>query len=303
MNSLSDPNMSTAATKCTVLITGCSDGSLGAALAVAFHSHGLRVFATARNPAKMAAARSAGIETLTLDVLSDDSIRTCVEEVKIKTGGKLNYLVNNAGAAYHMPISDMDLNEARKLFDLNVWSYVAITQAFLPLLIAAKGAMVVNQTSLLAVVPFPFLGPYNASKAAVTMLSDTLRLELAPFDIQVVDLKTGTVKSNIVATLAEWKLPRGSLYEPGREEVEKTMNGTATESTRVDTAPWAEKVVRDLLRTKAPLRVWSGGWATLVWLMTTFGTTALVDGISKKESGLNVAEVKIREFQRSKAQK
>ena len=293
--------MSTSKSQRTVLITGCSNGGLGAALAVAFHAHGLRVFATARDPAKMADVRLAGMETFTLDVLSDDSIKNCVEEVKTKTGGTLNYLVNNAGAAYHMPISDMDLNESRKLFDLNVWSYVAVTQAFLPLLIAAKGAVIANQTSLLSVVPFPFLGPYNASKAAVTMLSDTMRLELAPFDIQVVDLKTGTIKSKILGKLAVWRLPKGSLYEPAREEVEKTMDGSGTESTRVDAAPWAEKVVKDLLRTQVPLRVWSGGWATLVWLMVTFGTTATMDGIAKKNSGLNAAEPKIREFQKTKA--
>jgi 1-acylglycerone phosphate reductase len=285
----------------SVLITGCSDGGLGAALAVAFHAHGLRVFATARDPAKMAGVGAAGIETLTLDVLSEQSIRTCVEEVKTKTGGTLNFLVNNAGTGYHMPISDMDLNEARKLFDLNVWSYVAVTQAFLPLLVAAKGAMVVNHTSITSVVPIPFLGPYNSSKAAVAMLSETMRLEFAPFDIQVVDLKTGTVKSKITDKLVGLRLPKGSLYEPAREDVERTMSGVSMAATGVDTASWAQKVVRDLLRKTAPPKIWSGGWATVTWFLLTFGGTTAMDSISKKQSGLNTAERKIREFQKSKA--
>lgn len=293
--------MSTSPKRRTVLITGCSDGGLGAALAVAFHAHGLRVFATARDPAKMASVRSAGIETLTMDVLSDESIKRCVEDVKAKGATTLEYLVNNAGTGYHMPISDMDLNEARKLFDLNVWSYVAVTQAFLPLLIAAKGAMVVNQTSVLSMVPFPFLGPYNASKAAVAMLSDTMRLEFTPFDIQVVDLKTGTVKSKILDKIAIWKLPKGSLYEPAKAEVEMTMSGEGLADSRVDTAPWAEKVVGDLLKKKPLARIWSGGWGTIVWFVTTFGSMTLMDGISRKNSSMDVAEQKIREFQRSKA--
>lgn len=88
----------------TILITGCSDGGLGAALATQFHKRGDRVLATARNPAKMASLTALGIETLKLDVLSDESIKACVEEVSALTGGKLNMLVNNAGAGYSMPI-------------------------------------------------------------------------------------------------------------------------------------------------------------------------------------------------------
>ena len=88
----------------TILITGCSDGGLGAALAIAFHKRGNRVFATARNTAKMASLKAAGIDTLALDVLSDDSIKACVEQVSSLTGGSLDMLVNNAGAGYSMPL-------------------------------------------------------------------------------------------------------------------------------------------------------------------------------------------------------
>src|ERR1700712_4043024 len=116
--------------KQTVLITGCSDGGLGAALAIAFHEAGLHVYATARNPSKLEEVKSHGIETLTLDVLSDSSIAACVAKLS-----QLDILVNNAGAAYSMPVTDLAIAEAKKLFDLNVWSYIAVTQAFLPLLL------------------------------------------------------------------------------------------------------------------------------------------------------------------------
>ena len=87
----------------TVLITGCSARGLGHALAIAFHNAGLRVFATARNPAKMSGLMDLGIECLQLDVLDEDSIRRCVEDVRRLTGrqgeeeGRLDCLVNNAG--------------------------------------------------------------------------------------------------------------------------------------------------------------------------------------------------------------
>ena len=84
-----------APSKRTVLITGCSDGGLGAGLAEAFHARGLRVFATARKPSKQAHLKSLGIETIVLDVLSDESIGECVEEVRGLTGGKLDILLNS----------------------------------------------------------------------------------------------------------------------------------------------------------------------------------------------------------------
>jgi NAD(P)-dependent dehydrogenase (short-subunit alcohol dehydrogenase family) len=102
----------------------------------------------------------------------------------------------------------------RKLFGLDVWSYAAVTQAFLPLPVVSKGGMPVDQTSITSVAPFLFSGPSKASKAATSMLSGVMRLEFVPFDAQAVDLKTGTVGSRLVDGLAAWKLPRDSLYEP-----------------------------------------------------------------------------------------
>lgn len=90
-------------TRRTVLITGCSEHGLGHALAIAFHHAGLRIFATARNSAKMGGLKGLGIECLQLDVLDEESIKKCVEEVRRLTArngqgeGRLDCLVNNAG--------------------------------------------------------------------------------------------------------------------------------------------------------------------------------------------------------------
>ncbi|KAM0253111.1 hypothetical protein ACHAQJ_007387 [Trichoderma viride] len=121
--------------KRSVLITGCSDGGLGAELAIAFHEAGLDVYATARDLAKMTQLASLSIKTLELDVQSASSIESCVAKIS-----SLDILVNNAGGGYSMPVSDLSIPEAKKLFDLNVWSYIAVTQAFLPLLLNSKGS-------------------------------------------------------------------------------------------------------------------------------------------------------------------
>ncbi|CEL04978.1 Putative IBR finger domain protein [Aspergillus calidoustus] len=192
-------------TKRTVLITGCSDGSLGSHLALQFHAAGWRVFASSRNMAKLKLAKersNTGIETIQLDTLSSESIAACESQIKTLTGGTLDALVNNAGAGYSMPVSDMEISKARDLFELNVWSLIAVTQAFLPLLLASThedGALLINHSSLSGVIAAsgPIAGAYNASKAAVASLTQTMRLELAPFNIKVLNLVTGAVPLHI----------------------------------------------------------------------------------------------------------
>ena len=141
----------------TVLITGTSAGGIGSALAFAFQKRGLRVFATARNTSKIdpALADLPNVELLSLDVTSDASIAAAAAEVKERTGGKLDFLVNNSGVGYVMPFLDLDMDEAKKLFDMNFWGVLAATKAFAPMLIEAKGA-IVNISSIAAVAYSPY---------------------------------------------------------------------------------------------------------------------------------------------------
>jgi 1-acylglycerone phosphate reductase len=149
-------------TNTTVLITGCSEGGMGAALAEEFYRSGYIVYATARDQSKMASLSALGIKTMTLDIQSQESIDHCVKSVS-----SLDILINNAGASYTMPIVDMSIPEAKKLFDCNVWGHLALTQAFMPRLLASKKAMVVNHTSVGVHAALPFQAAYNASKAAM----------------------------------------------------------------------------------------------------------------------------------------
>lgn len=207
-----------------VLITGCLDGGIGAALAVAFHEASLHVYATARNPSKMEELATLGIETFTLDVQSEYSVAACVSKLS-----SLDIMVNNAGAQYLVPVVDVPIPEAKVLFDLNVWSHIAMIQAFLPLLLKSCNGMIVNQTSIGAVTTLPFQVIYNFSKAAMAMLSHSLGLEPQPFGITVVDLRTGVVKTNLIKNLNESQQPsllNGPGYEPARQALEKACGKT-----------------------------------------------------------------------------
>jgi 1-acylglycerone phosphate reductase len=266
----------------TVLITGCSDGGLGAALAIALHQAGLHVYATARNPSKLSQVRAHGIETMVLDVLSSDSIAAVAAKVQ-----RLDILVNNAGGLYSMPISDMSLARAKELFDLNVWSYLEVTQAFLPLLVKSKG-MVINQTSTAGLLPLGFQSTYNASKAAIIMFSDCMRLELAPFGIRVVELRTSSVASHGFANQAARgaELPKDSLYDVARMDVEKTMNGERF-PVKVTAEEWAQTVAKSLTKNSPPSIIWAGTGAWIMWF-SSFKPFGLPMGMLRKMVGLDI---------------
>ncbi|KAK5047233.1 hypothetical protein LTR84_006755 [Exophiala bonariae] len=276
--------------KRTVLITGCSDGGLGAALAIALHEAGLHVYATARNPSKLSQVQACGIETMTLDVLSQESISAAVAKVP-----QLDILVNNAGALYSMPISDMSIPKAKELFDLNVWSYLTMTQAFLPLLRQSKG-IVVNQTSSAGLFAIAFQSAYNASKAAMIMFSDCMRQELAPFGIRVVDLKTSNAATNNFNNQSHSpgsKLPPDSLYSIARDTVEKTMRGEGFPM-EVTAEQWAKQVAQDLLKKEnPPANIWRGTKGWVAWL-TSIRPFALPLSVLKKMTGLDVVEQAVR---------
>ena len=231
---------------------------------------------------------SLGIETLTLDVQSAESIAACVAQIP-----SLDILVNNAGGQYLMPVADIDISEAKKTFDLNVWSYIAMTQAFLPLLLKSPKPMIVNQTSVGAVLSIPFQSVYNASKAAIAMISDSMRLELQPLGITVVDLRTGLVRSNIMKNSRERRgreLPKGSIYEPVRELAQRAINQEGiTDDENMDSELWAKKTVQDLLKDKPPPQIWRGGYAWISWLSTMlpFGST---DSYGRRLTGIDKME-------------
>lgn len=148
-----------AATKRSVLITGCSEGGMGAALAKEFHKAGLHVYATARDTSKMKSLAVDDIQTLQLDISSAASIEQCLRSID-----HLDVLINNAGAQYSMPVTDISVDEAKKIFDINVWGNIAMTQACLPLLLRSSKAIIANHTSIGADLSIPFQSVYNASK-------------------------------------------------------------------------------------------------------------------------------------------
>lgn len=277
----------------TVLITGCSDGGLGAALSLAFHKAGWRVFASARNMARVKEVAAAGIETVQLDVTSAESIATSVSRVRELAGGSLDVLLNNAGAGYSMPLMDVDMAKARELFDLNVFSILTVTQAYLPLLMKSTGGsgMVINNTSITSqpIGALPLQGIYNASKAAAASLTENLRLELAPFGIRVINLMTGVIRTRFLDNAPTATLPPSSLYNVAKEAIESSMARKDIEAIGSDRDEWAGLVVKDISKSNPPHLVWRGRYASEV-RMGSLLPMGCLDHVIKNKSGLDVLD-------------
>lgn len=243
----------------TILITGCSTG-IGAALAAELHRRGNRVYATARRPETLAALALMGLETLSLDVNDDASIAEVMSHIE-NEAGRLDLLINNAGFSQVGAVVDLTREDLRKQYETNVISPVAMTRAALPLLRAAQAAhgkaVVVNVGSIVGLFTTPFAGAYSSSKAALHALSDGLRMELAPFGIQVVMIQPGGVRSAFGDHAEEAiRLPADSVYRP----VEKGIRARAQAGQRgaMPVESFVVPVVDALLR-DAPAPIIRGG--------------------------------------------
>ncbi|PVH77427.1 putative short-chain dehydrogenase/reductase [Cadophora sp. DSE1049] len=261
----------------TVLITGCSQGGIGDALAKAFHKRGLRVFATARNLDKIQHLKELGLEVLELDVVDDLSVKRAVAAVSAATTGHLDFLVNNSG--YSIPLLDAEKSVAKKLFDVNVFALVAVTQAFAPLLISSKGT-IINIGSILGYMPLPWQGYYNASKAAANLLSDQFRIELSPWGVKTILVVSGIVKTRFFENLPNLPvLPQTSLYYAAKDDVEPVMAGAEAEKTGVDVDVYANAVVNNALKANPKKRHWVGGSASTIWFASAFGWSTIWDNV------------------------
>jgi 1-acylglycerone phosphate reductase len=296
-------------TKKTVLITGCSTGGIGWAMAKNFHQRGFYVFATARDPSKAAhLAKLKDIEVLELDVTIPKTIAQCKEVVAKRTGGSLDILVNNAGVEFNSPLLDTDVDEAKRLYDVNVWGPLAMVQAFAPLLISARG-VVYNQGSIDAALNMVWagnlrsplyspeaarltqwragshLGIFASSKSALVRMSETLRVELEPLGVRVVTSICGSADTPMFGKPGgPMDLPETSYYHGVQEAAWKERMDHQRQAMNVDVL--AGKLVKDILG-GARGTIWRGANAPLVRWAIWLNATWLVDMLVNSARGLS----------------
>jgi NAD(P)-dependent dehydrogenase (short-subunit alcohol dehydrogenase family) len=163
------------------IVTGAS-GGIGEATARALHAAGYRVFGTSR---RAPGTRSPGIEYLVCDVTSDESVKAAVGEVLSKTG-RVDLLVNNAGVGLVAGAEESSLEQAKSLFDVNLFGLIRMTKAVLPTMRHKRAGRIVNISSVMGLIPAPFMALYGASKHAVEGYSESLDHEIRGSGVRVV---------------------------------------------------------------------------------------------------------------------
>lgn len=243
-----------------VLITGCSSG-IGRALAQEAARRGLTVYATARRPQTLAGLEDAGIRRLALDVTDGPSIVAAVEAVAAGSG-RLDYLVNNAGRSLFGPLAEIPLDKVHALLETNVTAQLAVCQAAIPLMAAAGSGCIVNIGSVMGAMTTPFVGAYSASKAALHIASDCLRMELAPFGIRVVVVQPGAVRTRVADNAGrDSELDRyageGSRYRRVHRHIVRRAH--ASQENPMSSEVFAARVWQRLLRETPPDVIRDGG--------------------------------------------
>lgn len=278
----------------TALVTGASSG-IGRATVARLVSSGWRVFATVRKPEDASSLqREFGerVTSLIIDVTDRDTINAAAEQVKADLGDRgLDGLVNVAGIGLMRPVEFVTDDDMRRIFEINVFGQIAVTQAFLPMLRQARGR-VVNIGSVGTHIALPFGGLLNASKSALRALNDALRLELRSSGVRVSIIEPGAIKTPAVEkTLGDVEgvirdLPPRGAAEYGDMIRTFAKRGYALESNGSDPDVVAQVVQEALTADRPKARYPAGKHSIVLALIGILVPAVLFDVLLLKALGL-----------------
>ncbi|KAF5747285.1 NADPH-dependent 1-acyldihydroxyacetone phosphate reductase [Tripterygium wilfordii] len=254
-----------------VLVTGCGKGGIGYEYCKAFAEQNCYVFASdisQRMNNVFDLSSSDNIETLELDVSSDESVSSAVNAV-VSRHGRIDILINNAGIGSPGPLAELSLETVKKAYEINTLGQLRLVQHVVPHMAAMRSGRIVNVGSVVGKVPTPWAGSYCSSKAAVHAISDTLRVELRPFGIDVILVLPGAIRSNFGNSNMErlqnheWRLYK-QFKDDIAERARASQVGKATDAT-----VFARHVAKKVLRSRPPKQIafghMTGLFALLSW--------------------------------------
>ena len=252
-----------------VLITGCSSG-FGKLAALEFARKGDTVYATMRDTSKAGdlerAKESEGlaINVIALDVTDDASVSAAIQQV-LGEAGRIDVLVNNAGIGAQGPIEETDDDEAKEIFETNLFGALRTMRAVLPTMRAQRSGTIVNVSSLAGRVCPPYDGIYSASKHALEAATEALHYEVHPFGVRVCLVEPGGFETNIGNTR---RIPRrfteGSPYVELQQRFEQALTRLPTGGQPGDPQVVAEAIRSATYDEKPKLRYLVGQDAEMI---------------------------------------
>src|SRR4051794_23204571 len=265
-------------TRPVAIVTGASAG-IGEATARALHAAGYRVFGTYR---KAPATRLPGVEYVTCDVTSDESVKAAVGQV-LEKAGRVDLLVNNAGVGLVAGAEESSLDQAKSLFDVNLFGVIRMTKAVLPTMRRQRAGRIVNISSVMGLIPAPFMALYSASKHAVEGYSESLDHEIRASGVRVVLIEPAYTRTSF----------EGNIYQPDQQlEVYRSARTNAEGVLRdaMKTADTAELVASAVVKASSELnprrRYTAGKAARQISLLRRFVPTAAFDKSLRKQMRL-----------------
>jgi NAD(P)-dependent dehydrogenase (short-subunit alcohol dehydrogenase family) len=190
-----------------ILITGGSSG-IGKAIGEFLHYKGFTVYGTSRNPEKVL---NSVFPLIALDVRNTESIQTAITKI-IGISGRIDVVVNNAGIGITGPLEEIPTAEIRNNFETNFFGPIEVMKAILPHMRSQKSGLIINITSIAAYMGLPYRSVYSASKGALELITEALRMEVKSFGINITNVAPGDFATNIASGRFHAPLNPGSAY-------------------------------------------------------------------------------------------
>jgi NAD(P)-dependent dehydrogenase (short-subunit alcohol dehydrogenase family) len=261
----------------TALVTGASAG-IGEATVKRLLADGYIVYAAARRMDRMAPLAAAGARLIALDLTDDASIIAAVERIRSETG-RLDVLVNNAGYGSYGALEDVPLAEARRQFEVNLFGAARLIQLALPIMRKQKSGKIVNVSSVGGKFGGAFGAWYHATKHALEGLSDSLRVELIPFGIDVIVIEPGAIRTEWGDIALESLLARSgdTAYGPYVRRAQKAFKSVTT--SRLPSPPEVvANIIAAATRARRPrTRYPAGGGAPIFLLLRRLLSDRMMD--------------------------
>jgi NAD(P)-dependent dehydrogenase (short-subunit alcohol dehydrogenase family) len=227
-----------------VLITGGSSG-IGKSIGEFLHHKGYVVYGTSRNPEKVA---NSIFPLVALDVRNSESVKSAVQHI-IAASGQLDVVINNAGVGITGPLEEIPLEEIKNNFETNFFGPIEVMKAALPQMRKQQSGLIINITSIAGYMGLPYRSVYSASKGALELITEALRMEVKSFGIAITNVAPGDFATNIAAGRYHAPVLSGSAYEKVYGDVLATMNEHVSAGS--DPTEMAEAVYQ-IIQTKQP---------------------------------------------------